>query len=65
MPASMLGFLVDQVIKLALKYECSHVDFVTDRYPVNSIKNLDRSRRAAGGKQIFHIYGKEQKTPKQ
>ena len=57
--------IFDQVIKLALKYECSRVDFVTDRYPVNSIKNLERSRRAAGGTQIFHIYGKEQKTSKQ
>ena len=57
--------IFDQVIKLALKYQCSRVDFVTDRYPVNSIKNLERSRRAAEGTQIFHIYGKDQKTPKQ
>lgn len=57
--------ILDQVIKLALKYRCSRVDFVTDRYPVISIKNLERSRRAAAGTQIFHIYGKEQKTPKQ
>ena len=51
----LANVIFDQVIKLALKYECSRVDFVTDRYPVNSITNLERSRRAAVRTQIFHI----------
>ena len=41
------------------------VDFVCDRYPNESIKNLERDRRAAKGIQLIRIYSDNQKVPRQ
>ncbi|XP_033106462.1 uncharacterized protein LOC117108533 [Anneissia japonica] len=57
--------ILKQIINLAAKYKCSRVDFVTDRYPSISIKNVERLRRAESGTQKVQIYSKDQKTPKQ
>ena len=57
--------LLEDLLKMALRYKCCRVDFVCDRYPVQSIKNCERDRRAVGGTQVFKITRQDQKTPKQ
>ena len=57
--------VLQMVVKLMLLYNSSRVDFVTDRYPDFSIKNWERSRRAAAGYQCIEIFSGDQKTPKQ
>ena len=68
-PPSTFGEVADRVlqivINLAYKYACKRVDFVTDRYPTISIKNIERSRRYSMGTQKISVYSKDQKTPKQ
>ena len=63
------GELADTIlvhmIQLAAKCKATRLDFVTDRYFEMSIKNIERSRRAAGGSEIIHIYKTDQKTPTQ
>ena len=44
---------------------CKRVDFVCDRYPRKSIKNLERDRRAVNGIQLIRIYSDHQKVPRQ
>ena len=41
------------------------VDFVTDRYPEVSTKNVERMSRATTGTYVFSILGEQQKVPKQ
>ena len=54
------------VLKLAREWNCTRINFVADRYPVLSIKNYERSRRAANsGIQTVCIFDKNQNTPKQ
>lgn len=53
------------MIKLAIYHKSSRVDFVVDRYPDISIKNLERNKRASGGVAVINIYGPEQKLPAQ
>ena len=57
--------ILTQIIKIAVSLRCSRVDFVCDRYPDTSIKNLEREKRAADGAQVFKIYNDQQKVPKQ
>ncbi|XP_056105946.1 uncharacterized protein LOC130084505 [Rhinichthys klamathensis goyatoka] len=57
--------ILQYIVKLALKHNCTRIDFVIDQYPKMSIKNLERSRRAGGGTQLVKIYGRDQKTPTQ
>ena len=52
------------VIKLAQDCRAKRLDFVADRYPALSIKNTERARRATQVQRV-HIYGQEQKIPKQ
>ena len=54
-----------RVIKLAIYHKSSHLDFVVDRYPDMSIKNLERDKWASGGLAIINIYGADQKLPAQ
>ena len=56
---------IDIVIKLAQDCRAKRLDFVADRYPALSIKNTERARRATQGVQRVHIYGQDQKIPKQ
>lgn len=57
--------ILQYIVKLALKHNCTWIDFVIDHYPDMSIKNLERSCRAGGGTQQVKIYGWDQKTPTQ
>ena len=57
--------VLSQIFGLAASNNCSRVDFVTDRYPVVSIKNTERTKRAGMGSQIMQVYSEEQKTPRQ
>ena len=54
-----------RVIKLAIYHKSSRFDFVVDRYPDISIKNLERNKRASGGLAVIDIYGADQKLPAQ
>ena len=68
MPSSF-GKLADRLLQdlmhMAFQCICLRVDFVCDQYPVQSIKNCERDRRAMGGNQVIHITRPDHKTPKQ
>ena len=53
------------LLRLACQSKAARLDFVADMYPEISIKNTERSRRAAQGVQIIHILNKNQNVPKQ
>jgi hypothetical protein len=57
--------VLEMIVKIMLLYNSNRVDFVTDRYPDISIKNCERSRRAAAGYQRIEIFSGDQKTPTQ
>ena len=57
--------VLDQVISCAMSHKSTRVDFVTDTYPMVSIKGIERTRRAGKGSEVIKIYGKTQKTPSQ
>ena len=64
------GELADHVltglVKLANQSEAKQVHFVTDQYPLVSIKNAERERRAGiMGVQTMKIYGRQMKVPRQ
>ncbi|XP_046860784.1 uncharacterized protein LOC124454014 [Xenia sp. Carnegie-2017] len=54
-----------RVIKLATYHRSTRADFVVDRYPDASIKNLERNKRASGGLEVMNIYGADQRLPAQ
>jgi hypothetical protein len=41
--------ILNSLTKLARQWNCTRLDFVADRYPVISIKNTGRRRRAKKG----------------
>ena len=57
--------LFSHLVKLALQWKATRLDFVADRYPEVSIKNAERRRRASEGVQRVHILSKDQSVPKQ
>ena len=57
--------LLSNLIMLSRKYNSTRLDFVVDRYPLLSVKNTERQRRAEKGVQKVHIFGKDQSVPKQ
>lgn len=57
--------LLTMVVNAALFYKCKRVDFVCDRYPPQSIKNMERARRTANGVHVIRIYSEQQKAPRQ
>ena len=58
--------IFNSIIKLARHWKATRVDLVGDRYPVHSIKDIERARRAENvGTQKIHIYDKDQNVPKQ
>ena len=68
LPASfreLAEHLLTRVVKLGVHQQSSHVDFVIDRYPDVTIKNLERSMQANTGVTVVDIYGPEQKLPAQ
>ena len=56
---STFGQLADRLLQdlmhMEIQCRCLRVDFVCDQYPVQSIKNCERKRRAMGGTQVIHI----------
>lgn len=71
MKGSMLTFgdlateVLVKVIGIATFSRSRRVDFVCDRYPVQSIKNLEREKRSESGSYIVRIYGGHQHIPRQ
>ena len=57
--------LLQDLMHMAIQCRCLRVDFVCDQYPVQSIKNCERDRRAMGVTQVIHITRPDHKTPKQ
>ncbi len=57
--------LLEKAVNIAVYSNCTRVDFVCDRYPRESIKDLERNKRAANGVQVVRIYSEDQKVPRQ
>ena len=57
--------LLMRIIKMATLSRSKRVDFVGDRYPAHSIKNLEQEKRSEGGSFLVKIYGKQQHVPRQ
>ena len=45
--------LLAKAVKIAVRFNCKRVDLVCDRYPRQSIKNIERDRRAIDGVQVI------------
>ena len=56
--------LLKRIVNIAVYSKCKRVDFVCDRYPNESIKNLQRDRRAANGIQLIRIYSDNREVPR-
>ena len=57
--------LLEKAVNIAVYSNCKRVDFVCDRYPCESIKDLERNKRAVNGVQVVRIYSEDQKIPRQ
>ena len=57
--------LLTKIVKMATFSNAKRIDFVGDRYPVRSIKNLERNKRSEGGTFLVKIYGGQQRVPRQ
>ena len=57
--------LLDTIVNTAVSLNFSRVDFVCDRYPEKSIKNLERDKRAVDGTTVIRIYSEQQRVPRQ
>ena len=57
--------LLIMVVELAVKSEAKRVDFVCDRYPVQSMKDFERAMRGERGTQLIKIFSSLQKVPRQ
>ena len=57
--------LLTKIVKMAIFSNAKRIDFVGDRYPVRSIKNLERNKRSEGGTFLVKIYGGQQRVPRQ
>ncbi len=57
--------LLQKIVNLAAYHKSTRADFVIDRYPIISIKDLERSKRAHEGVTIVNIYSHDQKLPAQ
>ena len=57
--------LLAKIVNTAVSLNFSQVDFVCDRYPEKSIKNLERDKRAVGGTNVIRIYSEQQRVPRQ
>ncbi|CAB4014755.1 Hypothetical predicted protein [Paramuricea clavata] len=51
-----------RVLAVARKFKASRVEFVSDRYPAQSIKNAQREKRVTQGECSVRIYAKDQKV---
>ena len=57
--------LLVKIVNIAVFSNSGRVDFVCDRYPSQSIKNLERDKRAVGGTHVVRIYSEQQRVPRQ
>ena len=57
--------VLQKIVNMAISSKSKRVDFVADRYPEHSIKNLERDRRSVNGVNIVRIYGENQRVPRQ
>lgn len=58
-------YILSKILSLADFYTCGRVDFVADTYPITSIKECERGKRAASGQQLVKIFNDGQKAPTQ
>jgi hypothetical protein len=56
--------IIQRIINNARTLNASRVDFVSDRYPEISIKNLERNKRAESGSTHIKICSPNQKVPR-
>ncbi len=63
------GDLAERVVRIIIssanKPQGSRVDFVSDTYPLVSIKNIERGKRSMSGVTRVRIGGATQKVPRQ
>ena len=52
--------LLAKIVMMANSSNSSRLDFVGDRYPQQSIKDLEREKRSGGETYLTKIYGTEQ-----
>ena len=67
LPNTFGGFaavVLKKLTSIAQRFNARRLDFVGDQYRDNSIKNIERLRRAGDQCQDITIYGPEQKLPK-
>ena len=57
--------LLVKIVKMATSSRSQRIDFVGDRYPAHSIKNLEREKRGEGGSFRMKIFGEQQRLPRQ
>ena len=57
--------LLMKIIRMATSSRSKRIDFVADRYPALSIKNLEREKRGKDGSFLVKIYGDQQRVPRQ
>jgi hypothetical protein len=57
--------VLHRIIAKANQHQSTRIDFVVDRYPDVSTKNVERNKRGKGGVQLITIYNKDQKVPVQ
>ena len=57
--------LLDKIVNTGVSLNFSRIDFVCDRYPEKSIKNLERDKRAVDGANVIRIYSEQQRVPRQ
>lgn len=55
--------VLHRIIAVANQHQSARIDFVVDRYPDVSTKNVERNQRGKGGVQLITIYNKGQKVP--
>ena len=54
--------LLVKIVKMAICLRSKRVDFVSDRYSMHSIKNLEREKRSEGGASTVKVYDKQQRV---
>ncbi len=57
--------LLKYIINIGVSYKSKIIHFVTDTYPIISIKHSERQRRTAGGETVIKIGSSAQKTSNQ
>ena len=63
--ALIVDILLQDLLHMAISCRYLRVDFVSDQYPVQIIKNCERERLAMSSIQVIPIKRPDQKTPKQ